>query len=511
MRSVLGFSLMLVVSSIASAQAPDTGKLVAEVWENALLDDGKGGFIKAGHVHLTIHEVEVDGQKVLRGLKELRLTIRRGNQQAKLESDNGTDELLDGTVVGVSMRQLLGQNQSLVLRGQVEGKRLKYAVEGPTKQEKEIGWDPRVIGIAGEQTFMRDKKPKPGDEFDYFVFEPTIAFVVPVHVKVEDYEEMPVVGGTRKMLRVKATPEKIQGVQLPSSVMWFDALTWAPLQTQVELPGLGKLRMVRATKQSALSPVGQVGGIDLIGNQAIQLDKSVPGIHQQRAVTYRITLKKDDEPLTAFAADGRQSIKAVDGLPHSIDLTIEANRRPMKMDKVDPAPDEYLKSNFYINSDDAKVREYAKLAVGNAKTDRAKVLNVARWVHQNMQAFTYTEAMATADQVAKNLKGDCSEFAMLTAAMCRAEGVASRTALGLIYVEGRPKSMLAFHMWTEVYLDGQWVGIDATLPGSGVGPGHLKIRDCSWYDDRSFKPLLPVMRVIMAEPKAEILRVYPPE
>ena len=64
---------------------------------------------------------------------------------------------------------------------------------------------------------------------------------------------------------------------------------------------------------------------------------------------------------------------------------------------------------------------------------------------------TRDEALAPADHVARTLRGDCTEFAMLGAAMCRAAGVPSRTAIGLVYHTdrlGTPK--LSYHMWMEV-------------------------------------------------------------
>jgi transglutaminase-like putative cysteine protease len=112
--------------------------------------------------------------------------------------------------------------------------------------------------------------------------------------------------------------------------------------------------------------------------------------------------------------------------------------------------------------------------------------------------------MATSDHVAKTLKGDCSEYSMLAAAMCKAEGIPARTAMGVVYVDkGTDKEPeLAFHMWTEVYAKGQWLGLDATR--GAVGPGHIKITDHSWHNVEDFKPLLPVTGFILAKPKIEI-------
>ena len=123
-----------------------------------------------------------------------------------------------------------------------------------------------------------------------------------------------------------------------------------------------------------------------------------------------------------------------------------------------------------------------------------------------MKVADYTEAMAPADHVAKTRTGDCTEFAMLTAAMCKAAGVPARTAIGLVYVDnllGKPG--LAFHMWTEVFVNGQWLGIDATLGQGSIGPGHIKITDHSWDGVISFTPLLPVKGFIMANPTIEVV------
>ena len=154
------------------------------------------------------------------------------------------------------------------------------------------------------------------------------------------------------------------------------------------------------------------------------------------------------------------------------------------------------------------MKAVAGLPAGATDWDKAKA--VERWVRQNMQAVEFSQAMATADNVAKTLSGDCTEYAMLSAAMCRSVGVPSRTVLGLVYAPGPGgKPFLAYHMWFEIYADGQWLPLDATLGQGGIGPGHVKIADHSWHEERTFAPLLPVLRVLMAKPAFEVVKVSP--
>ena len=55
---------------------------------------------------------------------------------------------------------------------------------------------------------------------------------------------------------------------------------------------------------------------------------------------------------------------------------------------------------------------------------------------------------------------------------------------------------MGFHMWAEVWIDGQWIPIDATLGRGSIGAAHIKIADSSWHDVQSLTPLLPVSRVL---------------
>jgi len=156
---------------------------------------------------------------------------------------------------------------------------------------------------------------------------------------------------------------------------------------------------------------------------------------------------------------------------------------------------EFLESCHFINCDDARVKELARRAAGDEKEPWAKARRLERWVKQSMHADN-TVALGPAGDVARQLRGDCRQYALLTAALCRAEGIPARTAVGLLYVEKGRRPLMGFHMWTEVWIDGQWLGLDATLGQGGVSAAHVKINDHSWHDTQSLTPLLPVNRIL---------------
>ncbi len=104
-----------------------------------------------------------------------------------------------------------------------------------------------------------------------------------------------------------------------------------------------------------------------------------------------------------------------------------------------------------------------------------------RYVHEKLTKKNFSTAMASAAEVAQRMEGDCTEHAVLLAAMLRAKKVPSRVAAGLVYAD----KLNAFggHMWTEAFLAGEWIPLDATLGKGGIGPAHLKMADSPLDED----------------------------
>ena len=176
-----------------------------------------------------------------------------------------------------------------------------------------------------------------------------------------------------------------------------------------------------------------------------------------------------------------------------------------------PADPQYLGTSYFIDWDNPQVKQHAADAAAGLPANATlfqKAQAVESWVRRNMRAADYSQSMATCGNTAKTLSGDCTEYAMLACGLCRALGVPSRTALGLVYAPGTGGvPFLAYHMWFEVYVEGQWIALDGTLGRGSIGPGHLKITDHSWDKVQDFLPLLPVISVLGATPKVEVVTV----
>ncbi|HYV37677.1 MAG TPA: transglutaminase-like domain-containing protein [Gemmataceae bacterium] len=483
--AVLGF----VVAVPAHAQGGDPKeKTVVDLWDAVYLEGGKAGFW-----HTTVVEFERDGQKILRTTNDMQLLIKRFNSTILLEVQNGTDETAKGDVTGTFMRQVLGPNKETIIVGLVKGKQLELSLDGKAGVLKPAPWDPGVLGLYRQQALFADKKVKPGDKFSFATFEPQVNLVVRMDVVVKEQEEIELLAKKKaKLLRVEMTPEKLEGVQLPVLVIWLDD-EWKPLRQDSEIPGLGKMTLYRTNKDIAMAPSAEATLTDIGFTQLIRLNQAILRPYDSSTVLYRITVKGDEDAAKAFSQDDRQKVLKAKG--QTFEMQIQAIKNPVKKAVGVQPGAEFTQSSYFITSDDARVKDHARKAVGKEKDPWKKALAIEKYVNKVMRV-TNVEVMAPADHVAKTLEGDCTEFAMLMAAMCRAEGIPSKTAIGLLYADTKTGPVMAFHMWTEVFVQGQWIPLDATLGRGYVGASHLKVTDHSWHDTRALTPLLPLTRVL---------------
>jgi transglutaminase-like putative cysteine protease len=299
-----------------------------------------------------------------------------------------------------------------------------------------------------------------------------------------------------KLLRVEMTADALEApgvkVQPPPEVWWLDD-RFVPVRRQFELDGLGTVVLTRTTRETATSQAAPARLADIGLKTLVPLNRSLANPYSRRAVVYRITLRGNDDPGSALARDAHQEVRDVRG--DTFELHVHPPRKPERRRDAEPAPAEFLESCHFINCDDARVKELAHRAAGEENDPWAKARRLERWVKQNMRQDN-TVPLGPAGDVARQLCGDCRQYALLTAALCRAEDVPARIAVGLLYVEKGRRPMMGFHMWTEVYIEGQWLGIDGTLGLGGVSAAHVKIADHSWHDTQSLTPLLPVQRIL---------------
>jgi Transglutaminase-like superfamily len=107
---------------------------------------------------------------------------------------------------------------------------------------------------------------------------------------------------------------------------------------------------------------------------------------------------------------------------------------------------------------------------GLSRWELAKRVN--RFVFDWIQEKDYSVGFASALEVCKNPRGDCTEHGVLAVALLRKLGVPARGALGWIAAD----RVLGLHFWVEVKLGDRWVPIDPTFDQAPASTFRILIK-----------------------------------
>ncbi|MEM1027141.1 MAG: transglutaminase-like domain-containing protein [Planctomycetota bacterium] len=97
-----------------------------------------------------------------------------------------------------------------------------------------------------------------------------------------------------------------------------------------------------------------------------------------------------------------------------------------------------------------------------------------RFVFDAIDTKDLSVGFANATETAATRRGDCTEHAVLLAALLRSHGIPSRGVAGLVYVDEflGQEGVFGFHMWTQAWLDPdgsegpakpRWIDLDAAI------------------------------------------------
>jgi transglutaminase-like putative cysteine protease len=225
--------------------------------------------------------------------------------------------------------------------------------------------------------------------------------------------------------------------------------------------GFGK--MVTRIASRADAEGGQAGPApEILVSTFVEPDRPIPKARESTTATLRLTVNQGTMPDLPSA--GAQRVEAAAG-GTAATLTIDINdgRSVTGPGTADAA---YLDASAMVDARDPVIKAVAAKAVNAAGDDSAERAEAMRaFVHRFVSEKGLDTAFATASETAQMRAGDCSEHAVLLAAMLRAEGIPARVAIGLIYTDsflGR-EGIFGWHMWTQALIDGRWVDFDATL------------------------------------------------
>jgi len=435
---------LLAVSGTTKAGDDQTPDLPRDEW-HAVFMKGK----RVGYVHVRMAR---EDDSIIT-LSETKMTMRRFGTDLTVEMSSTCREHLDGTPEGFVTEQMGG-----MMPVRTKGTLHLVSTMGDRRQKQTLEWDPDVLFPYALDRAQKDFKLEPGEEFTAKVFSPELSSSEPLEItmKVIGPDTVDVLGVVHEAVKVEARYPKLPGVV---EHVWLDS-AHNMLVTEAVL--MGGIRSVRCTKEYALA---EAEAVDLTGAIMVKPDKPILRPDRLRRLVVKLSTEDGSPFSVELASEGHQRV--VERTESSVTLEISTELTPTEIDDLEP----YQAASTFINSSDERIVAAAHKAVGDETDPWRTAQALRRAVYDLVEEKNYEVAMATASEVIETRKGDCSEHAVLLAAMARAEGLPSRVAIGLVYVVGR----FIYHMWTQVYIDGAWRDVDATLPDRDFDAAHIRL------------------------------------
>lgn len=432
---------------------------------------------KSGHMHSVMERVKREGGDVIRTRSEMTMVAGRGDGGLTVKMTQETEESLAGDPLKFSSRLSLGKIPTATEGRFADGKVTIVTRQFGIATDKKTYTIPKGARMSwGLYREQLDRGLKPGTKYDLSLYDPTIApdKLTTAKVEIFDKEQLDLFGRKVEAIRSRQTltiPGLFGKEMELATTMWLTD-EGDPVRMQMSIMDI-PVEMVACPKAVALAKDEPA---DIMGNTLITVDGPID--REASRLTFRLRWNVQNKPAELPETGMQKIVSREDG---TITLTnTRRSARPAKGAGPPLSQEErarHLASTSVLNHKDPEVARLAKQAAGNEKDPVKLADKLQRFVGEYVQTKNLNVGFATAGEVARSKEGDCTEHGVLLAALGRAVGIPTRIATGFVYTDeflGRPHVFVG-HLWTQFYIDGEWVDLDAALHQTDVDPTHIAL------------------------------------
>ncbi len=428
---------------------------------------------KVGHA---VHTRSVSEDKV-KTSEAVSLTIKRMGIGLTINMSETTFETTDGKPLSFESEQELSAMVSTV-KGVVDPNGTVYVTSKSmgTEQKSTIQWPDGALMGEGLRLLVEEKGAKEGLEYEARVFNSSSLAALDIKISFGPKKDVDLLGRIVSLREVTQTYQMPGAGQIQSTSYWDDDLR--VLKDTIPLAGMS-IEILACEKEFAL---GENDVLELIDKMFLKCPTAIADLSNIESIRYNLK-PKGPEPVTAenFPSGDNQTAEgaaAGDILltvhpavpPSGVTIPYNGNDEPLL---------EALKSTSFLQCKDPTVVKLAKQAIGDTKDAAEAARKIEAFVADYMTQADLSVGYASAAEVAASRQGDCSEFAVLTAAMCRAVGIPAQVVVGVAYVDDfHGIQGFGGHAWTRAHIGDKWVGLDAAFKSSGRGgydAGHIAL------------------------------------
>jgi hypothetical protein len=402
---------------------------------------------KVGHI-------EIDRERhgdVLTTTQTLSLDLSRSGKPMHLGNMSRSVEGPDGEPLGFAARTRMSSMDSLVEAVPGDGGRylVTTTVGGQTRTSL-MDWPGDALLAEGQRLATVAAGREPGTHYQLHEFDPSSQQVVHVRVDVLGDETVALPGRAMPLSHQRQTLSLAHGRQTLD--LWVDdqGIARKGLMSLLGQP----LEMLACDRACALAPNQAV---DMLRAATIGSPRWLPAYVRAVPMRYRVRISGDvGQP---FITTDEQRVTALGGTDWMIDVGTAHPGRQAPPRPADRQP------NAWLQSDAPAIRRLAAQAVGGARDDLQRMRRLRRFVSGYITGHGLDVGYASALEVVNSREGDCTEYAVLLAAMARAQGIPARVVTGMVYADRFAGASQLFvpHEWVQAWVNGRWQSFDAAL------------------------------------------------
>jgi len=468
--------------------AAETPPAAVDLWTVALIDGSK-----IGYSHLKQTELEENGKTYQRHHHLSELTLQRAASTTRQRTELTSIETPQGDLVSCRTQMSDGTAKKITTGRVRNGKLTITTTIAGREQQTAIPWQADWKGFFGVEESLRTQPLKPGEKRSLVVLAPVLMQPATVELIAEAYEPVTLATGTKPLLKI----ERADQLEVADGqTITIKSTLWTNQQGEIlktMLPGLG-LEEYRTSEEHALAKIGS-RPFDINASFSIRLKRTLADPHKTRRVRYKIHVK-EGQATDFFSQGATQQIKPLEDGWSEIEVQAITPLAPHSTAKQRPATPADVAANNLVQSDSDLIMSMANSVAKDTNNPWELACRLEKHVFQLIEKKDFSQVFASAKEVAQSRQGDCTEHAVLLAALCRARNIPARVTIGLVYVPRPGAPELAYHMWNEVWINDGWYPLDATLGNGGIGGAHLKLTDTNLAGSSAFSAFLPVTQVV---------------
>lgn len=454
-----------------SVKAPPAAQSVRERWSTIMM-----GGQQAGYEHVTV--TTADGKVTTDS--EASFVVKRGALSVSSKITTSFVESDDHKPISMRITRELGSKPTTT-NYEFDGNQLKVTIEQQGRKSHSTQTLPTGVWLtpAAAEKYIAQRQGAGAAEITVRMVDPSAG----ADPATDTYTLLGKVKLRHAGREIDAWKYTMRSTKLPgiSATTWLDERAEV-IKTQMSVAGIDMVTEV-STKAEAMK---KAEGLEIMVSTFIKPSRPIDKAREISQASYVARVKEGT--IVDLPTGGGQVAKRLSPRTIGVEVSTTSFQPATEEEIKDQA---FLKSASSVDCNDPEIKALATAAlkgIGEHASDAERVELLRVGVRGHITKKDLDSGFASASEACRSKSGDCTEHAVLHAAVLRASGIPSRVVSGLIYADqfSGASKVFAYHMWTQALLevDGKkcWVDSDATLWGKGFDATHIGLVTTSLAD-----------------------------